>query len=305
MRKRFSKSSVLGIVILVLGIVAGVFLIQQSQEFRERADLKKEQMIVICHRVSNGETVWEEIEVPESELEVHINHGDLLGNCPDSFELIDRKVDIDDGQGNESNSEDPVKLSMELENDDKVTGDLADGGQLVKISASPTPRVEETKKDATLKFFLKFQGINAKRPAKLINVTLDRGGNETHTYKGIRISPNPEGLYFGQLNDIPSGVFNISFKNDSYLGKTFENVKIEPGTNTWYFENSPLKPGDFNSDNTLDINDIALLLAEITSDSVNANQGNMKFDVDSNAKIDIKDLELVLENYTKLAVFGE
>ena len=100
-------------------------------------------------------------------------------------------------------------------------------------------------------------------------------------------------------------IFDISFKTDSHLSRSFKSIKIEPGLNTWYFENNPLFAGDFNSDNVLDVTDIALLMAEMNSDSVHADQNNERFDVDVNAKIDLKDLELVLENLNQFEVFGE
>jgi hypothetical protein len=305
MSKLLDKSSIVGVIVLVLGLLAGVFLIQQSQEFRERAGVEEEQMIVICHRVPNNGASWEEIEVSEDELGAYIDQGDLLGNCPDDFKRIDVKDnEVEEGNTQSDTNNDTAKLSVNL--DSTAASDAREKLEEILIpTPTPTPEVEVVRNDATFRFFIKLQGVNAKRPARLINITFNKSNSETHTYKSIRISPNSEGVYFGQLGNIPSGIFDISFKTDSHLRETFDNIKIDPGINTWYFENSPLIAGDFNADNILDVTDIALLLAEMNSDSTNTNQDNAKYDVDVNARIDIKDLEIVLEGYNKISVSGE
>ena len=81
----FSKSNVLiGIFILMLGIFAGIMLISQSQDIRNRAKEKTEVKISICEKdTSSGK--WQQIEVSEDELKEHINQGSILGACPEEI----------------------------------------------------------------------------------------------------------------------------------------------------------------------------------------------------------------------------
>ena len=239
--------------------------------------------------------------MPESELKLHMDHGDLLGNCPDDFQLIDENK-TQDSEGETGAGEESTKLSVKLDGNSANIPDNKTASRRVSTS-TPTP-TEAVKNDATFRFFIKLQGINAKKPARLIDVTF-KNDKETHTYKNVRISPNTEGIYFGQLDTIPSGIFNISFKTSSHLRETFEDIRIQKGLNTWYFENNPLIAGDFNSDNVIDLVDIALFLAEMNSTSVNADQKNEHFDVDVNAKIDMDDLKLILKNYDRIIIEGE
>lgn len=304
MSRLLDKTSLVGILLLIIGLVAGVFLVQQSQEFRERAGLKKEQMIVVCHRAVVEEDFWEEIEVLESELKLHIDHGDLLGNCPDSFKRADLGTpERQDQVVAKKQEQEIVKISLENSNNQEVTPTIEEAKP--NQTPTPTPQVTIIQKDATFRFFIKLQGIEVKRPARLINVSFNKSDSETHIYKNVRISPNSQGVYFGQLDAIPSGRFEISFKTDTHLRRAFQDIKIEPGLNTWYFENNPLLAGDFNDDNVLDINDIALILAELSAVSVDSNEETAKYDVDVNASIDQKDLDLVLENYQRLNVKGD
>ncbi|MBN1168902.1 hypothetical protein JXA63_03340 [Candidatus Woesebacteria bacterium] len=309
MKSVLSKTGIIGIVVLIIGLLAGVFLVQQSQEFREKAGDGDQQMVVICHRLDNGETLWEEIEVSEGELENYMDQGSLIGTCPPNFKIRSQDGDsAENSNDTQGGSDETVKLSADMNSSGRISNnDLIQ----TQVTPTPTPTLKPTtpvmvvKNDATFRFFMKFQGINAKKPARLIEVSFNRSGSETHTYKNVRVSPNSEGVYFGQLENIPSGVFDISFKTESHLKETFKDIKIDPGINTWYFENNPLLAGDFNSDNILDVTDVALLLSEMNGDPMHVDSDNEKYDVDVNARIDMSDLELVLSNMTSVETEGE
>lgn len=292
--------NILGVLLLMVGLIAGVFLVQQSQEFRERAGLEKEQLVVVCHKSLQQEGAWEEIEVSESNLEEHIDHGDILGNCPKDFVIIEGQK-----SNNIENSE-TIKIAENNTSSVKESNKAIDTPESNEVpDAKTTPSVTVIEKDATFRFFIWFYGLDVKRPARLVSVTFAKGESEEHVYKNIRVSPNSKGVFFGEISSVPSGTFDISFKTDSHLRRTFEDIVLKSGVNTWYFENNPLIPGDFNSDNVVDVNDIALIMAELTSESVNVANGNARYDVDMDASIDMKDVEIVLENLNKVSLMGD
>lgn len=77
-----SGKDLFGLAILVVGILAGVLLIQQSQEYREKAKKTGNNQTTICHLVSREDNMWLQMKVERVNLQKHIDHGDILGECP-------------------------------------------------------------------------------------------------------------------------------------------------------------------------------------------------------------------------------
>lgn len=84
MAKTNIRSGILGIIILVIGVIVGLILIDQTQDFSNKAREKVSKTYTVCHKSEvSGGSVWEEIEVNQEELSTHLNHGDIFGKCPD------------------------------------------------------------------------------------------------------------------------------------------------------------------------------------------------------------------------------
>ncbi len=83
MARRSNLSTFLGIIVLVIGVAAGVLLVSQVQDFRNRAKEKEKNMYDICHKTLNPDKPWEQMTVKPENLEEHLNHGDILGECPE------------------------------------------------------------------------------------------------------------------------------------------------------------------------------------------------------------------------------
>ena len=79
--KKF-KSNLVGIVILLLGVIVGVFLIGQTTSFKNSAMVKVENKYKICHKTGDIDKPWEELEVNSEELSTYLNNGDIFGECP-------------------------------------------------------------------------------------------------------------------------------------------------------------------------------------------------------------------------------
>jgi len=78
--KNLKSSTIIGILILLLSIFAGLLLISRDQEFREKADVGNTERFLVCHKGIRG--TWEQTEVGLDELAAHLNHGDIFGECP-------------------------------------------------------------------------------------------------------------------------------------------------------------------------------------------------------------------------------
>jgi hypothetical protein len=80
------RKNLVGVAILLIGVFAGVLLIQQSQEYRERASVPVVRKVIICHKVEDDSDSWVEIEIDEDDLRAHLDHGDIIGKCPEEVE---------------------------------------------------------------------------------------------------------------------------------------------------------------------------------------------------------------------------
>lgn len=69
-----------GVLVLASGILMGVLLVRQDQNFRNKAKEVDQSEVTICHRNSGG--FWEEIKVTYDQLKEYIDSGDILGKCP-------------------------------------------------------------------------------------------------------------------------------------------------------------------------------------------------------------------------------
>jgi hypothetical protein len=70
----------IGTILLILGIAAGVFLVQRSQDIRNKANVETKAMYQMCHKDEKGK--WVQIEVGKDQLQDFLNNGDLYGKCP-------------------------------------------------------------------------------------------------------------------------------------------------------------------------------------------------------------------------------
>jgi hypothetical protein len=77
------KKDLVGILVLMVGVFVGLLLVQQSQEYREKANEVEERMVLICHKTGLSERGWVEMEVAESELKDYLDAGDIVGECAD------------------------------------------------------------------------------------------------------------------------------------------------------------------------------------------------------------------------------
>ena len=87
MFKKGTISTLLGVFVLMVGVFAGVILVDQVQDFRNRAKEKAVRTYTICHKNISKEGDWEQITVEQEYLEEYLNQGDILGECPDEIKV--------------------------------------------------------------------------------------------------------------------------------------------------------------------------------------------------------------------------
>jgi len=177
------------------------------------------------------------------------------------------------------------------------------GNELVANCGCQIPTLTPTPQNAQLSFKIKFQGINNAAPSKNVLVVLKQGGVEKYRSNAVLVTADANGIYSGTITIAP-GTYDILIKGPIHLQKKFPNVTLNQGTNTKDFSSTPLKAGDFDDNNVLNVFDVGAILNHYTSSSVPVDSLN-PFDIDASGVININDISLVLENYTALEVGGD
>ncbi len=78
------KTSILGILILIIGVIVGVVLVKQTQIFKNQAKESLGNSYTVCHKTGDSEDPWQEIKVSADELPGFLNAGDIFGECSES-----------------------------------------------------------------------------------------------------------------------------------------------------------------------------------------------------------------------------
>lgn len=288
MTRKFLKlgSNFFVVLVLLLSIVAGVLLVAQSQDIRNKAKEMLEQKVSVCHKTGSDTNPWQQIEVSENALKAHLDHGDILGSCPSP-----EPTSSNEGGGTGGSTNINVNVNVGSQ------GNIAQGPTL-------TPTLVPYTGPTKLVFKIKFEGIEKKAPDKKVKVILRQGGRQMYLFENVNTIADPKGVYRGEVQNIASGVYEVLIKGDVYLQKKFTNVRIVKGINNWNWISTPLIVGGFDSNNTLDSYDIALILSEYVSGVVIGPE-NEKFDVNSDSELNLIDINIVLENLTEFVVLGD
>ena len=284
-----SKSNLLGVLILMIGLLAGLMLVAQNQEIRNRAGLTKSQNIIVCHRTGNPESPWVEMEIPEADLQVHIDHGDILGECPAGYVQggIQRNLPVETSQNGQMSASGEMTRSVDQNN-----------------NVSPDTRDNEG--GATrLVFSVTFQGIGSKAEDKKISVSMKSENGNSYFFDNVLLVSKASGVYTGEVQGIGAGRYNILFDAPYYLAKRYDGVDIVRGTNTWDFTRSRFLAGDFDLNNKIDAWDIGMFMSNYNSENQKVYQDTVVFDLNNDGVVGPSDLEILLGNFNGIVVIGD
>lgn len=152
---------------------------------------------------------------------------------------------------------------------------------------------------------VKFQGVtSADNNYGGVALVLKNGANALYN-QTVSVTPDASGVYTGIANNIVPGTYDVYVKEATHLQRKFANVSFPNGTLNADFTGALMLAGDFNSDNVINISDIASMLSIYTQLSVPVNTSNKIYDVNGDGVINITDIAIVLSNYTALQVNGD
>lgn len=280
----------------MVGLVAGLVLIGQTQDIRQRA--KENEKVKICHHTGSDTNPYVPIEVDEHAVRAHLDQGDTLGDCP----AVGGEVGDEDGN-DDSGSNDGDTNNGENNNSGSSSSDSSSsdsGNSFVESTPEPTP----TPIPSTFKFKIKFAGINNKRDAVLLRVRLGRNGNYYYAYRVHGVA-DENGAFSATIAGIKPNDYDVLVTADNYLQRKFTNVNIKIGEAEYGWTDNYLIPGDFDNDNKLTHDDIANILAAFTELSVEAAGRYAIYDVNKDGLFDVTDVSIVLGEYNLLVVEGE
>ena len=287
-----SFANIIGVITLILGVFGGVYLVQKEQDITNKASEIKEHKVVVCHRTGSDSNPWVQIEVSENALNPHLEHGDIQGNCPSQKKDDEGKDDKKDDKGGGGQGGVNLGTNVTVVN------------QVVAEAPEPLPEVRYVYITTRLDFWVKFQGIDSKKKNKSVRVIF-RNEDELHVYNKVIVTSDAKGVYKGVITDIRPGTYEVLVKGDGYLQRMFEIIIIKRGVNIYYWNDRELLAGDFNSDNILELKDLAELLSVYNEEINPVQTGFEVFDLDLDGYIEIKDIELVLINFNQLKLVGE
>jgi hypothetical protein len=277
---------------MVVGVAAGVILVQTEQIFKNKAAELQEHKVSICHKTGSDSNPWVQIEVSENALEAHMAHGDINGSCPSGSGGTSGGGG-NSGGGNTTNSSSSTTNNITVINNPSYS------------QPEPSPVIKYVYITTIFDFLNSLFGINKKEENINTRVIFETEGQELHVYNKVVESSDPKGIYKGTITDIRPGTFKVSVKPDYYLQKIFRDILVKKGANKYTWTSSAFIPGDFDNNNILEGKDIAELLSIVSVNDYPNLQDKLIFDTDKSGGVDIDDVNLVLLSYMDLKVKGE
>jgi hypothetical protein len=176
-----------------------------------------------------------------------------------------------------------------------------------ELIPTPTPTISPSPGTGDVRFQVRFQGINGGQPNSVrVKGILKQDGIEKYRNDNIITENDGSGIFVEMFRYVSPGTYDALIKGPAHLQKNFGEVTVLDGQRVdkdWTAE--PIKTGDFNDDNKLNILDLSEILSHYTALSVPINESNQLYDVDGSGVIDIADIALVLSNYTALEIYGD
>lgn len=171
-------------------------------------------------------------------------------------------------------------------------------------TTTPTPTLTPTPTSApALNLSVSLQGVAS--PSRPVSATLYLRQNNTDAIPPRVIALTPSAASFtAAVAGLPSGgPFQVLLQAPGYLRKTIGTVTLP--TTVPLIAPAPLKFGDFDDNNDLNLLDLSNLLSKYTSSSVPLSGTNLKYDGNHSQTLTLGDISLALTNYLSLHVLGD
>lgn len=159
---------------------------------------------------------------------------------------------------------------------------------------------------------LRFQGLynrQGQNKSALIILRDTNTGLNRYRLDNIALVSDDQGVYQANLNNIDYGSYEVTVKEKYHLGKKLGLVVLNTTSITKDFSSLEMLAGDFDSNNILEINDIAEILAKYTEFSTPVNDINRAtlgiYDVDDSGIFNILDVAFTLSNFRTLSNPGD
>ena len=166
---------------------------------------------------------------------------------------------------------------------------------------SPTPGPDA----GWVNFSVRFQGISTPGLSKTVSLTLKQGEAMVYSFTNVAVSSRIGGQYSGKIEGINPGSYDVYVRGEAHLIRKFPDLAIETGENSFDLTSKMLLAGDFDGNNVINVSDVGVLSAKITTPEATGVDNNQVFDLDGNGRIGKSDMDLLLSNYQGLEVRGE
>lgn len=186
---------------------------------------------------------------------------------------------------------------------DKLGG--CDLWQVSSVSLTIAPTLSDNERLGDVNFQIKFQLVDRKRPNQKVKIVLVPKAGKSLVFDKVTVRSDESGKYSGSLSNVKPAVYDVLVKGASHLQRKFENEMIQGGGEIKDWSQKPLLAGDFNSDNLLDISDVADLLSFYEGEKNITDKESSLYDVNFDGLVDSLDVDVVVENYNNLEVRGE
>jgi len=290
---RLNLPSVLGVILLIIGVFAGVVLVQSEQDVRNKASELREHKVVICHKTGSDTNSWNQIEISENAVDSHLAHGDIRGNCPSG-----------EGNSNKDKSDESGNKNGNNNSGGSIGGNVTINNETNNTITETKIETKYVYVNSRVDIWNKLDSLEKKVGNKKFRVIF-KSGDELHVFNNVIASADVKGIFKSSIGDTRVGAFDILVKPEGYLQKKFPDQNLLRGINRLHFEDTTLIPGDFDGNNKLDSKDIAELLSFISDNPYPEVDDKKVFDIDSDGDVDSNDLELVLKYYNGLTINGD
>lgn len=195
----------------------------------------------------------------------------------------------------------------------KVPPNAGNGIKITTVgSGAPASGVSEFTLQSKLDLVYTMQGITQNGGDRKVDVTLVAGTKKITLPNQVAKWDSAQSAYRVVTdhlgNDFAAGNWIISIKDGNHLRKKFPAVALAKGVSNPLVKKAAtdgMKAGDFDGNNKINLTDFGAVIAVFKQSEVDVTQAIEKFDLNVDKKFNLRDVSIMLSNYTALEVPGD